>query len=165
MPAIIAGAFGANVLPVTAAKSSVPPATATRMLAVGESYGCVVTCQGREPASTEEWSLFLEAAARHMETTTRPRLLVVTAGGAPSPEQRKKFDQISEKHRAGLKIAIVTDSTFARGVVRAIRLFYPFYQAFALSELDEALRFLGVRSVDVLVIKRFAEELRASLSG
>lgn len=135
------------------------------MLAVGESCGCVVACQGRDPASNDEWRLFLEASARHMETTTRPRVLVITAGGAPTPEQRKNFDQISEKHRAGLKIAIVTDSTFARGVVRAIRLFYPFYQAFALSELDEALRFLEVRAMDVTVVKRFAEELRASLSG
>ena len=139
--------------------------TATNLLVVGESRGCVVTCQGKEAASNEAWSRFLEAAARHMETTTRPRVLVITAGGAPSPEQRKMFDQICVAHRAGLKIAIVTDSTFARGVERAIRVFYPFYQAFALKELDEALRYLDVRSPDVIVVKRYAEELWARVSG
>ena len=59
----------------------------------------------------------------------------------------------------------MTDSTFARGVVKAIRIFYPFCQAFALKELDEAVDFLDVRSVEVVEVKRCAEELRASLSG
>src|SRR6185369_13842921 len=96
--------------------------------------------------------------------TAKPRVLVITAGGSPTPEQRKRLESILHPHRARARVAVVTDSTFARGVVKAIRLFYPFCQAFAPKELDEALRFLDLRSVDFLEVTRYAEELRASLS-
>ena len=139
--------------------------TAAKSLVFGEACGCLIVCQGKETAVDDEWSRYLEAAARYVGVTAKPRGLVITAGGAPTPEQRKKLDQIFHPHRARARVAVVTDSTFARGVVTAIRLFYPFYQAFALKELDEALRFLDLRSTEVIEVRRYAEELRASLSG
>ncbi|MFS8069916.1 MAG: STAS/SEC14 domain-containing protein [Byssovorax sp.] len=138
--------------------------TVAKSLVVGEARGCLVVCQAREAAADDEWDQYMEAMARHVEATAKPRVLVITAGGSPTPEQRKRLELIIHPHLARIKFAIVTDSTFARGVVKAIRLFYPFCQAFALKEMDEALRFLDLRSVDILEVTRHAEELRASLS-
>jgi hypothetical protein len=139
--------------------------TSAKSLVFGEACGCIIVCQGKEAASSEESDRQLEALARYAEVTTKPRVLVISSGGAPTPEQRKELDQVIHPLRERIRIAVVTDSTFARGVVKAIRLLYPCYQAFALKELDDALRFLDVRSADVIEVKRCAEELRASLSG
>ena len=135
------------------------------MFVFGEACGCIIVCQGKETASSEEVDPYLEAMVRYVEATTKPRVLVITAGGAPTPEQRKKLDRVIDPIREKIRIAVVTDSTFARGVVKAIRLLYPCYQAFALKELEDALRFLDVRSGEVIEVKRCAEELQASLSG
>lgn len=139
--------------------------TAANLLVYGEVCGCIVTCQGREAVSNEEWNQWVEAVARYVKTTTTPRLLVFTLGGAPSPEQRKRFDQTIDPYVARIKVAIVTDSTFARGVVKAIRIFSPFFQAFAPKELDDALRFLDLRTTDFIEIARHLEALRARLPG
>jgi hypothetical protein len=152
---LIRARFHFYVVPVTAAKS----------LGSVEACGCLVTCHGREAASNEAWDEWLESVTLYVKATTKPRLVIITGGGAPSPEQRKKFDRTVESHMAQMKIAIVSDSTFARGVVKAIRLFYPFYQSFALKELDDALRFLDVRPTDFVEVTRSAERLRASLPG
>lgn len=131
----------------------------------GEVCGCLVVCQGKAPPADDESSRYLEALARYVETTAQPRVLVITSGGAPNPEQRKKLDRITRQNRGQIKFAIVTGSTFARGVVKAIRLIHPFYQAFAPGEMDDALRFLDVRSADVLEVTGYAGELQASLTG
>ena len=136
-----------------------------KSLVLGEACGCLIVCQGRETAAHDEWNRYMEALARYVEATAKPRVLVITAGGSPAPEQRKRLELIIHPHRARIKFAIATDSTFARGVVRAIRLFYPFCHAFALEALGEALDFLDVRTVDVVEVKGRAEELRASLSA
>ena len=138
---------------------------ATKLLAFGEAAGCLLVCQAAATARSDEWARYLEAVARYLKTNTKPRLLVLTAGGAPTPEQRRNIDLLLDPHRARMKVAIVTDSTFARGVVKAIRLVYPFYQAFARKELESALRFLDVRPADDVEVKRCAEELLAELSS
>jgi hypothetical protein len=138
---------------------------ATKMIVSREARGCLVVCQGASAPSSDEWVGYAEGLTRYVATAAKPRLLVLTAGGAPTPQQRKSLDAIIEPHRARIKFAIVTDSTFARGVVKAIRLLSPFYQAFARSDVEGALRFLDVRPADDVEVKRCAEELLAELSS
>ncbi len=58
---------------------------ATKLLVSGQACGCLVVCQGATAAGSDEWARYLEAVARYLATGVKPRLLVLTAGGAPTP--------------------------------------------------------------------------------
>ena len=54
----------------------------------------MVVCQGKEAALSDDWSRYMEALARYVGAIAKPRVLVITAGGAPTPEQRKRLELI-----------------------------------------------------------------------
>jgi hypothetical protein len=94
----------------------------------------------------------------------RLRILVVTEGGTPSPKQRQALDVVSKPVMNKSKIAVVTRSTFARGVVNAFALLYPVYRAFDPRDIDGALRYLDLSPAQMDDAKRRIDELRAELA-
>jgi hypothetical protein len=137
--------------------------TGRKTLVFGEVCGCMLVIQAAEAPSDEEAAAYVTALEPYVSATSAPKVLVVTEGGAPGPSFRRRIDQVIEPRISTTRFAIVTNSTFARGVLGAIRLLYPFYQGFSPTDMAGALRFLNVpqsQSTDVL---RRVSELRAEL--
>lgn len=120
-----------------------------KRLVFGESCNCLVVVQSSTLPSPNEEETFLRALANYLASTSPPRILVLTHGAAPQPEHRKRLDQIIQPYKKQVKFAIVTDSTFARGVLHAIRLIDPFYRGFSTKELEQAMNFLDVPSASI----------------
>jgi hypothetical protein len=120
-----------------------PPLTKTT-LAYAEVEGCLVLAHTTDQPGDAEWAGWLDALARYHQRTPAPRLLVVSRGGAPSPSQRRAADAVSAPYYPNMKVAIISASTFVRGVVAAFRMVLPFYRAYAPTELGAALDYLDV---------------------
>jgi hypothetical protein len=119
-----------------------PPMKPT--LAHAEAEGCIILTHTADSPGDAEWAGWLEALGRYLEHTSAPRMLIVSRGGAPSPMQRRAADAISSPYYRHMKVAIISSSTFVRGVVAAFRMVLPFYRAYAPTELGAALDYLDV---------------------
>jgi hypothetical protein len=113
-------------------------------LAYAEAEGCIIIAHTADPPGDAEWAAWLEALGRYLERTPAPRMLIVSRGGAPSPTQRRAADTVSSPHYRNMKVAIISGSTFVRGVVAAFRMVLPFYRAYSPTELGAALDYLDV---------------------
>jgi hypothetical protein len=51
----------------------------------------------------------------------RNRIVVFSAGGGPTPTQRKELEDLTATKAEDLRVAIITASRVARGIVTAIR--------------------------------------------
>ena len=87
-----------------------------KTMAFGEVQGCLMLVHGPDSPSDEEWSAWLVALSRYAEKMRRVRLLVFTEGGSPSPKQRTSMDSLAKRHQSYTKVAVMTKSTFVRGV-------------------------------------------------
>jgi hypothetical protein len=131
----------ANELPRVTDSPSVP---ANRTLAHAEAEGLLILTHTADPPTDADWDGWLQALGRYLPRTPAPRLLVVSKGGAPSPKQRRAADAVSAPHYRTMKVAIVSGSTFVRGVVAAFRVLLPFYRAYAPHEIGIALDYLDL---------------------
>jgi hypothetical protein len=133
---------------------AVAPIGERRTLSHTEAEGCIILTHTADPPSDAEWQGWLEALRRYLQRTHAPRLLVVSQGGAPSPKQRRSADILSAPYYRNMKVAIVSESTFLRGVVAAFRVLLPFYRAYPPSELIAALDYLDVSRDRVRQVER-----------
>jgi hypothetical protein len=122
----------------------------------------VVVTHGRAPVPDLEAARYFDDLARYMAGTDRPRVLIWTDGSAPPPEHRKRLHQLLNRFQS-VRYAIVTDSTFVRGVVHALRLFHPVFEAFPPRQMHEALRYLEVLSTRSAEVLGALEHLHAEL--
>ena len=114
-----------------------------KTIAHGITDGCLILAHGEEPPTDEEWEQYVEALARYCDEYATLRVLVVSAGGAPTPGQRAVMDKRVKRHMHRAKIALMTQSTFVRGVLKAFSLFSPAYRGFDLKDFDGALAHLS----------------------
>jgi hypothetical protein len=98
-----------------------------------------VTVLGRNPPTDEEW----EVVCAFCRGANPPvRVLVLSAGGAPTPAQRHAI--LDASGGKGLPQAILTESHIVRGIVTAISWFVKGVRAFAPSDLQAALDHLRI---------------------
>ncbi|MCA9607977.1 MAG: hypothetical protein KC619_20345 [Myxococcales bacterium] len=100
-----------------------------------------VAVHGDRSPSDAEWAAYLAGVDRSIPLETQ-RVLVVSAGGAPSSAQRKRM--VDAMDGAQVPVAIVTTSLLTRGVGVAIRWFNPCVEVFGPSQLQGALDHLGL---------------------
>jgi hypothetical protein len=136
-----------------------------RTLLFREVRGCLLLVHGRDAPGDAEWSAYVESLRLYVERARMPRLLIVTEGGAPSPAQRSAVNKKAGPRYREAKVAVITASTFARGIVMAMRLVRGNIQAFAPEDLKEALRYLDVAPSDVAEINGAIGALRSELFG
>ena len=74
-----------------------------------------------------------------------PRCLVLSEGGAPTPSQRGELADRLSIVEGAVKVAVLASSTYPRGVATALASTKPGYRVFEPEEVEEAMRFLGVR--------------------
>jgi hypothetical protein len=102
--------------------------------------GCVVFVQNGQ-ATEDEWDSYLTFLGRQQADIPAMRVLVIADVG-PTPKQRAKMDAVTRPYIKTALIAVVTRSTVARGVVHAMRLFFPAYKPFEPSDIASALAYL-----------------------
>lgn len=121
----------------------------------------IVLLHGTVQPTDEEWN-------RYVAEYEYQSVLVVTEGGAPSATQRsvllKRMDVFKAKGLRPPRGAIVTASTFVRGVMTALSWFYrDVYAAFAPERLDDAMMYLGVPRAQMLQVKSVIQALKKEL--
>lgn len=113
----------------------------------------LVLFQGHESPSEAEWADCLKLLAEILADSSRakPKVLVITDGGGPTPEQRKLLGKMLEGKP--IPVAVVSESMKARFVSAAIALINRNNRSFSGSELPEAYAYLGLTASE----KRAAE--------
>ncbi len=97
-----------------------------------------------------DWTTLLEKHGKAAEwDLAKTRNLVVTDGGAPSTAQRTVVNVLIAQARSMPPVALVTDSTMVRAIVRAFSIFNPRFGVFAPAQIREAAAHVGVASADV----------------
>jgi hypothetical protein len=103
----------------------------------------ILVCTAASPAASE-WDEYLEFMRVYTRSTQAPRVVVVTQGWVPDPRQRQTLEQVNGSSYDRAKIAVVTSSTFARGVIAAIQRMHPTYKVFAPEAIDEAFVYIDL---------------------
>jgi hypothetical protein len=96
------------------------------------------------------WAAMLEKNCHAVEWDLgRIPNFVVTDGGAPSTAQRTEINVLIAQAKTLPPVAIVTDSTFVRTMIRAFSLFNPSLSVFSPADVAKAAAHVGVAKADV----------------
>ena len=111
--------------------------------------------------TNDEWESYIKTVLRggklYGGDLTLCRQLVLTDGGGPNSAQRAVAQKAAEQMGgAAMPVAVVSSSTFVRGIVTAFNWFNMNLRAFSPLEITKALSFL---KVDALTIDAIWEEL------
>jgi hypothetical protein len=102
----------------------------------------VVYVSGRAMSPSDaDWAVYMAYLERHLASQRRMRGLVLERGVGPTIRQRAQLEAVT-KH-VDARVAILTGSAFARGIVVMVAFVRPGYKAFALDALDDAFNYLG----------------------
>lgn len=125
---------------------------------------CLVVVRGREALGDAEWAEYMRALEEIVRDGSSPRNLVVSYGGSPTPSQRRDLDERLASVRDTMKVAILTESTYVRGVATAITQERPGFRVFGLEQVDEAIAYLGMRPAAVNQIKATLDRLTREIT-
>lgn len=136
----------------------------TKTLGFDKISGCILLVVGKDAPADVDWDGYLAFLKINLSTGSVPRLVVYTAGGAPTALQRKKLQAATEPFAKAAKIAVITASVVARGAVTALSWFSPGHAAFSPDKIDDALAFLGVSDSDRTMIKTHIRTMERKIS-
>lgn len=104
--------------------------------------------------SDEEWKGWTDTLEVHGRecgwNLGRSSNLVLTDGGAPTIGQRTAVNTLVAQGKTPPWVAVVTESTFVRAMLRALSIFNPRVHAFAPKDARAATDHLQLRSADAL---------------
>lgn len=106
----------------------------------------------------EAWKAFVH----EMDTKSITKYLQVVIGSIEVSSVQRKHG-IDVVNKRGIKVSVVNDSPIVRGIVTAASWFGVDIKSFTLSELREAVRWLGVPLHRESAVVAAAEKLRASV--
>lgn len=133
----------------------------------GRVDSCIVFVQ-KGAAIDEEWVEYVDFLKLHIPKMDLLCALIVADSG-PTPKQRGEMDAVMRPYLKTARIAVLTRSTFARGLVHAIRLLIPAYRPFEPTEVAAAMAYLGIPASrqDPIVssANRWCAELRVPALG
>jgi hypothetical protein len=130
----------------------------------------LVVHNARNP-NREEWDAYLAMSRAASEAVGgdlgKLRQIVFTDGGGPNNAQRRASADLAKEYRNGAKVrvAVVSRSIVARGIVTAFRWLGLPLRSFQPEELAEAFAFLVVTTAEAVAICEAVEELCASVDG
>ena len=149
-------------------RSAVAPVKNAAFRLLGD-VGLVVH-NARNP-NREEWDAYLAmslaATAVVGGDLARFRQIVFTDGGGPNLAQRRASADLAKGYKNGnkVKVAVVSRSVVARGIVTAFRWLGLPLRSFDPDQLAEAFAFLAVSSAEAVAICAAVEELCATVDG
>jgi hypothetical protein len=113
--------------------------------AYGRVGDCFILVLGKVPPADADINPYLAFVRGAIRPDMKPRVCVQSYGGGLSPKQRQALNELTAPFAKVARIAVLTDSAVARGVVTAMSWFAKeVYQAFSLSDLNAALDFLQI---------------------
>jgi hypothetical protein len=115
--------------------------------------------QNKEAPTEREWNDFLAILAENRTQLPKLRLLVLTAGGAPTTEQRKRL--AATLAGTPMRVASVSDSMKIRFVTATIALFHTDFRTFSTTEFDQAYDHLGLTLSERRLVDAAMKELTA----
>jgi hypothetical protein len=110
---------------------------------VTRKVGCLLLLRQNHGApSDENWAETLKLMSADAGAMDQMKVLVVTDGGGPTPDQRKRL----ERTMSGKTVptAVVSDSVKVRFIVSTVTLFTAKIQTFRRAELEQAFTFLNL---------------------
>jgi hypothetical protein len=127
----------------------------------------VVVVHGDEPPTDEVWKEYIEYTFSGAVARDVVRHLVVTEGASPTSAQRKllqeKTADFLDADPMSVRAAIVTSSTFARGIVTAIGWIVDAPRAFSPDKIEDAMKYLGIPMNYYEPIKKMVGTLQSEL--
>ncbi len=115
----------------------------------------LVACAVADP-NDAEWATYLEVVKRH--GVDRTMQIVATAGGGPTPAQRRELDDLLAGRT--VPVAVLSESIRVRWGVTLVSLFRRDIRAFRPSTLRDALAFLEIPMSRTNLIERELSRLR-----
>jgi hypothetical protein len=107
-----------------------------------------LTAHGPSAPSQPDWDRYLEQCAAIIQRAgndmTRIRALAITDGGAPNAKQRDAVQKALDNKP--VRMVVMTESRFARGVVTALGWINPHIKPFSPYDVAAAFAFLGIDS-------------------
>ena len=126
----------------------------------GKVGDCFILVLGKVPPSDADFNPYITFVRGAIRPDMKPRVLVQSHGGALSPKQRQALNELTAPFAQVARIAVLTDSAVARGVVTAMSWFAKeVYQAFSLSDLNAALDFLQIPGILHAELKKMLFDL------
>jgi hypothetical protein len=122
----------------------------------------MVFVQNEHPPSEEEWNEFLRVLAENRADLPKLRLLVLTTGGAPTTEQRKRL--AATLGGAPMRVASISDSMKMRFVAATISLFHRDLRLFPSKDADQAYAHIGVTAEERRQIEAAIEEMKPKIA-
>ncbi|MEZ4220967.1 MAG: hypothetical protein R3B13_08560 [Polyangiaceae bacterium] len=115
--------------------------------------------QSREPPSDKEWNDCLDLLRDGLEGL---RVLVITDGGGPSPEQRRRLDRTLNGEP--IRIAVVSESVRVRFIVSSVALFSSRIKSFSELEYPQALQHLELGIDERRTAQQHIREMTAQIN-
>lgn len=123
----------------------------------------VVLVHGVEAPSDDEWRAYLQDLERWLPEVVG--IVVVTDGGGPTSSQRRAGRELMARNRRNvIRVAVVTDSLLARGIVNALNLFNPGIRSFRPEAIKDAIAHMGA-ALDGPAIIAEVDRLRQRFRG
>jgi hypothetical protein len=128
-------------------------------MAIARSDRVYTLVYGADPPTDEEWSQCL--AMFRERTGQDTRCIVQTRGGGPDAKQRKVLADTMRNEDT--RVAVMTDSIVARGILTALAWLGLPQCGFALNDLHAAANYLGLSSEELQHAEQELERLRFEL--
>jgi hypothetical protein len=118
-----------------------------------------VAVYANDSPTDEDWGGYLEVM-RSLEHGYR--MVIFSSGGGPTTMQRRDLESITEGQETA-RVAVITSSRLARGIVTAIRWFNRDIKAFEPAHRDAAFTFLALDKVERDDVLRLAKSMATEL--
>ena len=119
--------------------------------------------QGPETPRDEEWDETLKLLSLNPSDLERMKVLVVTDGGGPTPDQRKRLDRAMGGKP--IRVAVVSESVKVRFIVSSVALLTSNIQSFRVGEMEAAFKHLGLSQPERTAATQNIAEMTALISA
>ena len=139
-----------------------------KTMAFGMVNVFVVIVHNELTPSDEDWRSWVAFNHENVaEEGLVGRYLIVSDGGAPTAAQRRMLHETMaaplKKDPTFIRTAVVTPSTFVRGVVTAMSWLDPIFRAFSPKDIASAYKYLGIPSDYHPAVEQMIASLKAEL--
>ena len=117
--------------------------------------------ENQHTPSDEEWDECLQLLSEDRSLLPKIRVLVVTDGGGPTPDQRRRLQ--GALSGVPVKVAVVSESVRVRFIVSSVALLTSRIKSFSLREFNEALVHLELDLDDVRIAQNNIRQMTALL--
>ena len=127
----------------------------------------IIVVHGETAPTDEVWKEYLDYTFNHATSRDIVRHLVITRGASPTSSQRKLHQEraavLLDENPISVRAAIITPSTYARGIVTAISWIIDAPRAFAPKQLEDAMKYLDIPKEHLASIQTMVDTLEDAL--